>query len=398
MKFSNRVQSMQASPIRKLVPLAEQAKKEGVHVVHLNIGQPDIPTPKAFKEAINRFDLDVIAYSFSQGDPKLLQAISNYYKRNDMDFEPDDILITNGGSEALIFAFYATMDAGDEVLVPEPFYTNYSGFASPANVKTVPITTRSDQAFALPDKKDIEAQITDRTKAILFSNPGNPTGAVYSREELVMLAEIAKEHDLYIIADEVYREFVYDGTSYTSMAHIPDAQDRLIIVDSISKRFSACGARIGSLASKNKDLISQVMKLCQARLCVPTLEQVGATELYNMGLDYFVEVKEEYDRRRNIIVDGVNSVDGVHCKKPGGAFYVIVDLPIPDAEDFCKWMLTDFRYDNTTLMMAPAAGFYATPGLGENQVRMAYVLEAKELEKGIQVFREGLKAYQALTK
>ena len=394
MKLSNRLSSMQESPIRKLVPLAEQAKKKGLEVIHMNIGQPDIKTPKAFKEAINDFDLDVIAYSFSQGDPTLIQAIADYYRRYGMAYDEDEILITNGGSEALIFAIYAVADAGEEILVPEPFYTNYNGFSKPANVNVVPITTKSEEAFCLPAKEDIEKLITEKTRAILFSNPGNPTGAIYGREELRMLAELAREHDLYLIADEVYREFVYDGLEYVSMGNIEGVQDRVIIVDSISKRFSACGARIGSLACKNKPLMASILKLCQARLCVPTLEQVGARELYKMDPDYFDAVKEEYDKRRRIVYEGVNRIDGVMCKKPRGAFYVIVDLPIDDADDFARWILSDFSYEGATLMMAPAAGFYATEGLGQNQVRLAYVLEEEKLKKGIAVLEKALEAYK----
>jgi len=386
---------MQESPIRKLVPLAEQAKKKGLSVIHMNIGQPDVKTPKAFKQAINAFDVDVIAYSFSQGEPALLMAIADYYQKSGIAFAPEDILVTNGGSEALIFAIYATCDAGDEILIPEPFYTNYNGFSKPANVQAVPITTKSEEAFCLPKKEEIESLITERTKAILFSNPGNPTGAVYTQEELMMLADIAKKHDLYLIADEVYREFVYDGLSFTSMASIPGVEDRVVIVDSISKRFSACGARIGSLASKNQVLIASVLKLCQARLCVPTLEQVGAIELYKLGLDYFQEVKEEYDWRRNIVYEGVNQIAGAMCKKPRGAFYVVVDLPVEDADDFARWMLADFSYEGATLMVAPAAGFYATKGLGANQIRLAYVLEEDQLRRGLKVLEEALKAYPA---
>jgi aspartate aminotransferase len=386
---------MQESPIRKLVPLAEQAKKRGLEVIHMNIGQPDIQTPKAFKQAINDFDMDVIAYSFSQGDPALIRAISEYYRRYGMEYEEDEILITNGGSEALIFAIYAVADAGDEILVPEPFYTNYNGFSKPANVNVVPITTKSEEAFCLPAKEEIEKLITDKTKAILFSNPGNPTGAIYGPDELKVLAEIARKHELYLIADEVYREFVYDGMEYISMGNIEGVQDRVIIVDSISKRFSACGARIGSLASKNKELMASILKLCQARLCVPTLEQVGARELYKMDPNYFIKVKEEYDRRRMTVYEGVNRIDGAMCKKPRGAFYVIVDLPVDDADEFSRWMLADFSYEGATLMVAPADGFYATEGLGKNQIRLAYVLAEDKLKIGITVLEKALEAYNS---
>lgn len=301
MKLSKRLNSMQESPIRKLVPIAEQVKKQGKKVYHLNIGQPDVKTPEVFLKAIRNFDEEVIKYSFSQGEPKLIESIINYYKTYDMDFEKDEILITNGGSEALLFALIATCDTGDEVLVPEPFYTNYNGFSLPVGVTVKPITTHAEDGFALPSKKEIEALITDKTKAIMLSNPGNPTGVIYTDDEVNRIADLAIENDLYIIADEVYREFVYDDFDYTSFGNLKKVQDRVIIIDSISKRYSACGARIGSFASKNKELVKGVLKLCQSRLCVPTLEQIGATELYKVDQSYFKDVNTEYKKKEEIL-------------------------------------------------------------------------------------------------
>lgn len=393
MKLSNRVLAMQESPIRKLVPFAEAAKKAGKTVFHLNIGQPDIETPADFMEAVRTFDNPVIKYSFSQGDPELIHAIMDYYKGYDMHFEEDEILITNGGSEALLFAIIATCDPDDEIIVPEPFYTNYNGFSGGVSVNIKPITTTAENGFHLPSKEEIVAKIGPKTKAILFSNPGNPTGVVYTKEEVSMLAEIAKEHNLYIISDEVYREFVYDGLDYTSFGNIEGIEDRVILVDSVSKRYSACGARIGSLASKNKEFRTQVLKLCQSRLCVPTLEQVGSTALYRVDKSYLDEVHEEYDRRRNIVYNTLKSIDGIVCEKPTGAFYVVAKLPIEDAEDFVIWMLKEFDVDGETVMFAPAAGFYSTEGLGLNEIRIAYVLNEDSLKRAMNILKLGLEKY-----
>ncbi|QVK21062.1 pyridoxal phosphate-dependent aminotransferase [Mycoplasmatota bacterium] len=393
MRLSNRVNAMQESPIRKLVPYAEAAKKSGKKVYHLNIGQPDIETPKAFMESIKDFNDPVIKYSFSQGDPKLINAIIEYYKGYNMHFTENEILITNGGSEALLFAIIAICDPGDEILVPEPFYTNYNGFTGGVSVNIKPITTSAENGFHLPDKKEIEQLITNKTKAILFSNPGNPTGVVYSKEEINMLAEIAKQNDLFIISDEVYREFVYDNLEYTSFGNVEGISDRVILVDSVSKRYSACGARIGSLACKNKDFIKQVLKLCQSRLCVPTLEQIGATALYHVDKAYLDTVNIEYNKRRDIVYETLSSIDGVICEKPTGAFYVVAKLPIEDAEDFVIWLLKDFDLNGETVMFAPAAGFYATKGLGQNEVRIAYVLNEDDLKKAMNILKYGLEKY-----
>ncbi|AOY77236.1 pyridoxal phosphate-dependent aminotransferase [Clostridium formicaceticum] len=393
MNLSKRITAMQESPIRKLVPYAEAAKAKGKYVYHLNIGQPDIETPSSFMESIRNFEGKVLAYSFSQGIPELIRAIIHYYKKYDMHYEEDEILITNGGSEALLFAIIAIADAGDEILVPEPFYTNYNGFSSAVDVKVSPITCKAEDGFHLPSKKSIEDLINPRTKGIMLSNPGNPTGVVYTKEEIEMLAALAKEYNLFIIADEVYREFVYDGLGYTSFGNIPMIQDRVIIVDSVSKRYSACGARIGSIASKNKELIAQVLKLCQGRLCVPILEQIGSVELYKTSEEYFQIVNKEYQKRRDIVYDALNNMPGVLCKKPTGAFYVAAKLPVDDAEKFVVWMLKDFHVEGSTVMLAPAEGFYATPGLGKDEVRIAYILNENDLKKAMNVLKLALQNY-----
>lgn len=397
MQLSSRITSMQESPIRKLVPFATKAKAEGKNVFHLNIGQPDIETPKSFMESIRNFDQKVIAYSFSEGMPELIEAMIDYYKKYDMHYEKDEIIITNGGSEALLFSVIATMDPGDEVLIPEPFYTNYNGFTSAVDVKVSPITTTAEDGFHLPKRETIEELIKPRTKAIMLSNPGNPTGVVYTKEEVEMLSDLAKEYNLFIIADEVYREFVYDGLEFTSFGNMKDIQDRVIIVDSVSKRYSACGARIGSVACKNKELIAQILKLAQGRLCVATLEQVGATALYKTEQSYFKNVNEEYDRRRNIMMDALNNMPGVFCKKPTGAFYVNAKLPVDDAEKFVSWLLKDFDLEGDTVMMAPAEGFYSTPGLGKDEARIAYVLKEDDLKRAMEVLKAGLEAYPGKT-
>jgi aspartate aminotransferase len=393
MRFSGRIMSMQQSPIRKLVPIAEEAKRRGKKVYHLNIGQPDIETPSSFFDAIKNFDEKVLAYSFSQGIPQLINSFIQYYKKYDINFEEDEILITNGGSEALVFSLLAVCDYNDEVLVPEPFYTNYNGFGNTAGVRIKPITTKAENGFHLPDKDSIVNLITPKTKAILVSNPGNPTGTIYTKEEVSMLGEIAKEHDLYIIADEVYREFIYDGFEYMSFAHLGEISDRIIITDSISKRYSACGARIGSIASKNKELMKQILKLCQSRLCVATIEQIGAAALINVPSDYFNETVEEYRKRRDIVYTALNEMEGVICEKPHGAFYVIAKLPVNSAEEFVVWLLREFDIDNETVMLAPAEGFYATPGLGTDEVRISYVLNENALKKAMNILKEGLKSY-----
>lgn len=393
MQFSKRITSMQESPIRKLVPFAEEAKSNGKKVYHLNIGQPDIPTPPAFFDAVKNFDEKVLAYSFSQGIPQLINSFRKYYEKYDIHFDKNEIFVTNGGSEAISFALIATCDYGDEVLVPEPFYTNYNGFGNSAGVNVVPITTKAEDGFHLPSKEKIEKLITPKTKALLLSNPGNPTGTVYTKEEIYMIRDIAKENDLYIIADEVYREFVYDGFEYISFGQIDDIADRVIITDSISKRYSACGARIGSIACKNKDLMKEILKLCQSRLCVPTIEQIGAAALINVTDEYFEEVVEEYKKRRDIVYNCLQEMDGVLCKQPHGAFYIIAKLPVENAEDFVVWLLREFDVDGETVMMAPAEGFYATEGLGRDEVRLSYVLNENDLKRSMEIIKKGLEVY-----
>lgn len=393
MNFSNRVISMQSSPIRKLVPYATLAKERGIKVYHLNIGQPDIKTPKVFFEAINKFNNNVLEYAVSQGLPELIDAMINYYSTYNMHFEKDEILITNGGSEALLFAMMATCDPGDNILVPEPFYTNYNGFSYSVNVVVKPITTHPENGFHLPNKSEILSKIDKNTKAILISNPGNPTGTVYTKEEVYMLADIAKENNLWIIADEVYREFVYDSLDYISFGNIDEIKDRVIIVDSVSKRYSACGARIGSLASKNKDFIHEVLKLCQGRLCVATLDQVGSVELYKTPKTYFKEVNDEYKKRRDVLYNELMKVEGVICEKPTGAFYILAKLPVENAEDFVIWMLNEFNVDGETVMACPAEGFYATKGLGKSEIRLAYILNEHNLKKAANILKQGLEKY-----
>ncbi len=396
MKFSNRIQKMHYSSIRKLAPFAETAKKKGIQVYHLNIGQPDIETPSTFMEGINNYHDNVLKYAQSQGIDETINSFRKYYKEWNIDFDYNELLITNGGSEAISLALTAIADDGDEIITPEPFYTNYSGFAQVVGVNVVPFLTKAENGFHLPPKEEIIKHINHKTRAIMISNPGNPTGVVYTEEEIRMLADIAKEHDIFLISDEVYREFVYDDLKYTSALYMEDAQDRIILVDSISKRYSACGARIGLVASKNKELIAQILKICQARLCVPTIEQLATSNLVNTPKDYFVKVKAEYETRRNILFEKLSQIPGVTCEKPTGAFYVMVKLPIKDSEDFAKWMLTEFNHNNKTVMFAPAEGFYATEGLGKDEIRISYCLNTEALKDAMDIFALGLEKYRAL--
>ena len=398
MRYSERITTMQSSPIRKLAPIASSAKAKGIKIYHLNIGQPDIKTPKVFFEAVKNFNNEVLEYAVSPGLPELISSLQKYYTTYNMDFESDEILVTNGGSEALLFALMATCDPKDNILVPEPFYSNYNGFSQSINVNITPITTKAEEGFHLPSKERIQSLITSKTMAILISNPGNPTGTVYTKKELYMISEIAKENDLWIISDEVYREFVYDGLEYTSFGNIKEVEDRVIIIDSVSKRYSACGARIGSIASKDKTLIAEILKLCQGRLCVSTLDQVGSVELYNTPSSYFSEVNNEYKNRRDVLYNELIKVKGVICKKPAGAFYIVAKLPIENAEDFVIWMLTDFNKDGETVMACPAEDFYATPGLGRDEIRLAYVLKEDDLHKAAIILKEGLEKYLELKK
>lgn len=393
MKLSKKVEAMQFSPIRKFNPYAIKAEKEGKKVYHLNIGQPDVETPPCFMEAIRNFDEKVIAYAESGGRPELIESVINYYKKYDIDLDPSNIVVTNGGSEALIMSFITLMDDGDEVLVPEPYYTNYSTFALMSGGVVKPIPTEAENGYAYANKENIEACITTRTKAICCLEPGNPTGNVLTIDEMKVIGEVAKKHDLMIIADEVYREFVYDGRKPASFGQIEDLQDRVILVDSVSKRFSACGARIGVVISKNKDFMSGIMKIAQGRLCVSTVDQIGAAALFKLDDDYYVKAREEYCGRRDVVVEELNRIPGFSAAVPGGAFYMTCKLPVDDIEDFLMFLLTEFDNNGETVMFAPAEGFYATPGKGKDEIRIAYVLKKEDMRRGVELIRLGLEAY-----
>ncbi len=393
MKLSKMSHDLQSSPIRKFIPYANQAKAEGVNVYHLNIGQPDIKTPVEFYDAIKNFDEETISYADSRGILELREAIAKYYDRFNLGFTKDDILINSGGSEAIQIVMFLICDKDSEIIAPEPFYTNYNSFVTMANAKIRPVTANAEDGFSLPAKCEFEKVINENTRAIMITSPSNPTGAIYTKEELEMIKDLALEHDLFIISDEVYREFAYDGKEAISMGSFKEIEDRVIIVDSISKRYSACGARIGNIACKNKEFMAAALKFAQARLSCPTLEQIAAVELYNMDEKYFDEVLKEYEHRRNVLYDGLMSIEGITCKKPNGAFYMVVDLPVDDAEDFVIFLLEKFRDKNETIMITPAEGFYKTEGLGKNQVRITYTLEAKKLERAIEILDKALKEY-----
>lgn len=392
-KLSQKAIDMPASPIRKLVPYAETAKKQGKIVYHLNIGQPDIETPEVALNAIKNMDRKVIEYSHSAGFESYRNGLSAYYKKTGIDVNPEDIIITTGGSEALIFGFMATCDLGDEVIIPEPFYANYNGFAVMAGLNVVPVTSTIETGFALPPVEEIEKKITAKTKAIVICNPGNPTGYLYSKEELEKLAAIVKKHDLVLFADEVYREFCYDGAVPFSVMNLEGIQDNVIMIDSVSKRYSMCGARIGALISKNAEIIAAVLKFGQARLSPPTIDQIASEAALNTPQSYFDNVVSEYVQRRNIMVDGLNAIPGVFCPKPSGAFYCVAKFPVDNAEKFCQWLLEEFEYEGQTVMMAPANGFYSTKGAGLQEARIAYVLNQDSLRKAVKCLEEALKVY-----
>ena len=389
---------MPASPIRKLVPFADVAKKKGVKIYHLNIGQPDIETPVVMLNAIKQADIKVLEYSNSAGIESYRKKLADYYKSYKINVEAGDILITTGGSEALQFAFNTCFNAGDEVIIPEPFYANYNGFAVASNVVVKPVVSGIETGFALPPISDFEKLITPRTKGILICNPGNPTGYLYSRAELEALKELVLKYDLFLLADEVYREFCYDGKEYVSVMHLNGLDNHVILLDSISKRYSACGARIGAFITKNKEVVSAALKFAQARLSPPTFEQIGAEAALDTPKEYFTAVKKEYTERRDFLVHELNKIEGVYCPMPGGAFYCIAKLPVEDADAFCEWLLKDFQFEGGTTMMAPASGFYATPGKGKNEVRLAYVLKKDELAKAVICLREALKVYPHIIK
>ncbi|OWY22625.1 pyridoxal phosphate-dependent aminotransferase [Sphingobacteriales bacterium UPWRP_1] len=391
--ISARGKQMPASPIRKLVPYAEKAKAAGVQIYHLNIGQPDIKTPEVMLNAVRNFNAKVVEYSHSAGNESYRRKLTQYYQKYGIELDYSDILITTGGSEAILFGMMSCLDAGDEVIIPEPLYANYNGFSTAGNIVVKPITATIDQNFALPPIEEFEKVITPRTKAILICNPNNPTGYLYSEDELKTLREIVLKHDLYLFADEVYREFTYDGAQPLSVLSLSGLDQHAVVVDSISKRYSACGARIGALVSRNRELMATALKFAQARLSPPTFGQVLAEAGMEVPDSYFTEVNAEYTRRRNVLVEGLNNLEGVFCPMPKGAFYVVARLPIADSDHFCQWMLESFHYNGKTVMMAPATGFYATPGLGKNEVRLAYVLNEDDLRSALVCLREGLKAY-----
>ena len=395
-KISNKGIQMPASPIRKLVPYSEQAKSEGAHVYHLNIGQPDIQTPELALNAVKNNTINVLAYSRSEGSEAYRKKLAQYYKKHLIDLEAENILVTTGGSEALIFTIGSIMDQGDEIIIPEPFYANYNGFSVAQGVNVVPVVSEIDNNFALPPIKDFEALITPKTKAILICNPGNPTGYLYSKAEISQLAELVKKHDLFLIADEVYREFTYDGEEHHSVMSFEGLEAHAIMIDSVSKRYSMCGARIGCLVTKNKQVYEAALKFAQARLSPPTYAQIASEAALDTPDSYFDEVIEEYVVRRNTLIQKLQKISGVKVAEPKGAFYCIVELPISNADAFAQWLLEIFRVENETIMIAPAAGFYATPGLGENQIRIAYVLKKEDLIKSVNILNQGLKVYKNL--
>jgi len=396
MNISKRGREIQASPIRKFKPYADKAQEEGIHVYFLNIGQPDILTPQPVIDAIHSFEEKILSYGPAQGILELRQAIADYFVSYGIALDAENVIITIGGSEAIHFSFSAVADPGEEVIIPEPFYTNYNGYASFASVEIAPLTLRVEDGFRLPSKQEIEAKITPKTRAILLCSPNNPTGTVYTPDELERVISIVKKHDLFLIGDEVYKEFIYDGARHKSILEYKEVEDRAIVVDSISKRFSCCGARIGAVITKNKEIYQSLLKFSQARLCPPSVEQQAALAAYRMKKDYFEPIKEEYERRRDVLYEGLKSIPGIVMRKPQGAFYIIVRLPIKDAEHFVQWMLTDFRLDKETVMVAPAGGFYSSPEKGKDEVRIAYVLKEQDLRRALEVFKAGLKKYQAL--
>jgi aspartate aminotransferase len=396
--ISAKGKAMPDSPIRKLAPFANAAKERGTHVIHLNIGQPDIATPEMAMDAVRNLDRTVLEYSPSEGFARYRERLAGYYNGVGVDVSADEVLVTTGGSEALVFAFMSCLDAGDEVIIPEPFYANYNGFATLAGINIVPVTARIEDGFALPPMEAFERAITDRTKAILICNPGNPTGTKYPDSALESLSALVKEKDLFLFADEVYREFTYDGSNARSILTVPGLENHAVVVDSVSKRYSMCGARIGALVTRNPEVRRTAMKFAMARLSPPTLAQVAAEAALDTPGSYFDEVRSSYRERRDALVDGLAAIDGVTCPKPGGAFYAVAKLPIDDADAFCQWILESFEHEGATVMMAPNTGFYATPGLGKQEVRLAYVLERDEIEKAVTCLRAALAAYPGAVK
>ena len=392
-KISLKGQQMPESPIRKLVPYAEAAKKRGVNVYHLNIGQPDIETPEAALKAVKENDIKVLSYARSEGSESYRKKLSVYYKQNDIEVTEKDIIVTTGGSEALLFTLGSITDFGDEIIIPEPFYANYNGFSVANGIKVVPIVSTIDNDFALPAIEDFEKLITDKTRAILICNPGNPTGYLYSKEELEKLRDLAIKYDLFLIADEVYREFVYEGIKHHSIMSLQGLEEHAIIIDSVSKRYSMCGARIGCIVSKNQSLIQTALKYAQARLSSPTYALLASEAALETPPEYFSKVIEEYDERRMVLINELGKINGLKVSKPKGAFYCIAELPVKDADDFAKWMLEDFNDNMETIMVAPASGFYSTPGSGKNQIRIAYVLNKESLIRSVELLKLALEQY-----
>lgn len=391
--ISAKGKAMPASPIRKLVPFSEEAKRKGRKVYHLNIGQPDIPTPEVALNALRNINLNVIEYSHSAGNESYRRKLAQFYQKKGINVDHTQILVTTGGSEAILFALMTCLNPGDEAITPEPFYANYNGFATAAGVKIVPVTSYIKNDFALPPIQEIEAKITPKTKAIIICNPNNPTGYLYSNEELIHLREIVKRHDLFLFSDEAYREFCYDGAVHFSAMNLEGIDENVILLDSVSKRYSECGVRIGALITKNKEVLSAALKFAQARLSPPGLGQIAGEASIDTPDDYFRDVNEEYTARRNYMVEALNKIPGVYCPKPKGAFYAVVKLPVDDCDKFAQWLLEEFEYNNQTVMVAPASGFYSTPGSGKNEVRIAYVLKIDDLKNAMTVLAEALKVY-----
>ncbi|PLX12467.1 MAG: aspartate aminotransferase [Marinilabiliales bacterium] len=396
-QISQKGQLMPASPIRKLVPFAEEAKKKGHKVYHLNIGQPDIPTPEVALEAVKNITEKVIEYSHSAGNESYRRGLAKYYQGVNIDVDHTEMLITTGGSEAITFAFLSTLNPGDEVIIPEPFYANYNGFAVSAGVVVKPITSTIESDFALPAIEEFEKLISPKTKGIVICNPNNPTGYLYSKDELHQLKTLIEKYDLYLFSDEVYREFCYDGNTHFSAMNLKGIEQNVIMMDSVSKRYSMCGVRVGAMITKNKDVINTAMKFAQARLCPPSFGQWASEAALNTGKDYFEEVYNEYIDRRNFMVDALNKIEGVYCPKPKGAFYTVVKLPVDDSDKFAQWILSEFDHNKQTVMVAPATGFYATPGAGKNEVRIAYVLKKEDLANAMETLEAALKAYPGRT-
>jgi aspartate aminotransferase len=392
-KISDKGRAMPASPIRKLVPYSEEAKRKGRKVYHLNIGQPDIPTPEVALNAIRGINMKVIEYSHSAGNESYRRKLAAYYQKIGINIDYTEILITTGGSEAVLFALMSCVNPGEEVITPEPFYANYNGFATTAGIKIIPVTSYIEKDFALPPINEIEKKITDRTKGIIICNPNNPTGYLYSKEELLQLKEIVKKYDLFLFSDEAYREFCYDGAEHFSAMNLEGIENNVIMLDSVSKRYSECGVRIGSLITKNKEVIATALKFAQARLSPPGLGQIAGEASLETPDEYFKEVNREYTERRNFMVEALNKIPGVYCPKPKGAFYTVVRLPVDDADKFAQWLLEVFEYNNQTVMVAPASGFYSTPGYGKNEVRIAYVLKIDDLRNAMITLAEALKVY-----